>query len=595
MRLAQLLASLSEAELAKIALEHLRTDQQLSHVQLCNHLESVIRSARFLGDFIVNRQPPTFSLLSVLLDTQGLSVAREELRSRAEQETARIREQLDAGELLVRDDGLRIYRKLLYEARRSDADINTSEASLLAVYRREHGIPLSSHFLIEHHTDLREFWMRDEAFDHALGALIASGVLFERDGNVILPEDLVSGVLQALGLSMDTGGTRRLLEHVSSGDMADVLETQMIKSSGSRAEREERLLHERVPANLILEGVGIGELRDICRNTNLSGSGVKDELIERLIAHFAAGHDVVVEAPPPEPLREPRRLNEARFRLLFGCLKNQELLDILRRREGLRQTGSKDQRVTSLWEAHVSETNLLNELMNRDLEDVLQRVGLRLSGSKPERVERLIGHFAGQSVGLEDSCPVELVASPVNSPAVVEHQEAFRKNASSSQQTLQDWLEHLLESPGLVRCYGTEVANPTQQLKNKLSQAAAAKNGLLVLTLADSDALAKTEAALAERWMSNDEWSKSVACVALAQPPGSATVEVLIERASSSPGSRLLERVFPQARVISVAPPVVTCSKCRTELPNAARFCPTCGTPVAVSPGPSGAHVSVGT
>lgn len=109
-------------------------------------------------------------------------------------------------------------------------------------------------------------------------------------------------------------------------------------------------------------------------------------LIERIVRHFATGSDLVVEEEPPAPLKEPRRLDEQQFGLLFGTLKNQELVDILRRRDGLRQSGSKDQRIATLWAAHISEVNLLSDLMNRDLEDVLNRIGLKLAGSKPERV-----------------------------------------------------------------------------------------------------------------------------------------------------------------------------------------------------------------
>jgi hypothetical protein len=48
---------------------------------------------------------------------------------------------------------------------------------------------------------------------------------------------------------------------------------------------------------------------------------------------------------------------------------------------------------------------------------------------------------------------------------------------------------------GQVRCYATEDANPTKQLKNKLSQAAAASGGVLVLMLADESSFAKASVA----------------------------------------------------------------------------------------------------
>src|SRR6185503_2144673 len=98
------------------------------------------------------------------------------------------------------------------------------------------------------------------------------------------------------------------------------------------------------------------------------------------------------------------------------------------------------------------------------------------------------------------------------------NQSLFRQKASNPQMSLQPWLEQLLDATALVRCYATEDANPTKQLKNKLSQAAAASGGLLVLMLADDSSFSKAREALIERWMANVEWPKSVACVALAYP-----------------------------------------------------------------------------
>jgi hypothetical protein len=45
--------------------------------------------------------------------------------------------------------------------------------------------------------------------------------------------------------------------------------------------------------------------------------------------------------------------------------------------------------------------------------------------------------------------------------------------------TIQPWLDELTHGHGLVKCYATEDSNPIKQLKNKLSQAAAARGGVL--------------------------------------------------------------------------------------------------------------------
>lgn len=573
MRLASLLASLPPEELTRIGEENLRTDEVLGHAQLCLHLESSIKSSRFLADFLINRQPPTFSILSVLLEAPDYELPLSDLSARANEMTADLRARLDAGEILERDDTHRVYRRMFYEARRTDNDINASESSLLGVYRREHQIPLTAHFLLEYHSDFREFWALEGALEHELAALRRAGIIFEKDGRVVLPEDLVVGVMQGFGLDMTTSATSRLLEHVSSADMAALLERLAIKISGSRAEREDRLLRERIQASVILEEVGIGDLREICRKVEISMQGVKEDVITRLVAHFSTGRDLVVEAPPPPPLKEPRRLNEVQFASLFVKLSLNELLEILKRRD-LRQSGTKEQRVAALWDAHVSEANLLSELTNRDLEELLGRAGLRTSGSKAERIERLISHFGG-------AVPTPTEPAPAITPDIAEMQAAYRAHSAAGQQALEKWLNDALQGDGLIRCYMTDVSNPSQQMKNKLGQAVSAKNGLLILALSDAEALQRAEEALTERWATNDEWVKSVACVGLSQALPTLNVEVLVERVSTDLTRRFRERIFPSARVVHIASNRLVCTSCGAELVEGAKFCSNCGYPTS--------------
>ena len=199
---------------------------------------------------------------------------------------------------------------------------------------------------------------------------------------------------------------------------------------------------------------------------------------------------------------------------------HQELSDILRRQPDLRQAGTKETKIRTLWEAQLSEATFLGELTNRQLEEVLQRLGLKISGAKnarmgaprrPFRTNALNrrrstnrGASARHSVG--QPCTRIRASRPTK--------VAFRLRASNPQGSLQPWLDDLLGAGGLVRCYATEDSNPTKQLKNKLSQAAAARDGLLVLLLADDGAYMKAREALVERWMTNSEWPKSVACIA---------------------------------------------------------------------------------
>src|SRR5437879_2797406 len=62
-----------------------------------------------------------------------------------------------------------------------------------------------------------------------------------------------------------------------------------------------------------------------------------------------------------------------------------------------------------------------------------------------------------------------------------------------------------------VRCY-TTLAKPSQQMKNKLSQALSlCRDGLLHLHVADRTSHDQALAALRERWESNPQWAKLAA------------------------------------------------------------------------------------
>lgn len=597
MKLAPLLAAQSDEDLERLALEHVRTDKKLARPQLCNFLEGALRSYRFVNDFITNRQPPTFAILTLLLDAPGYELPREGFRDRVMTETRRLADRVDSGDLVARDDQLRLYRRALYEARRNDLDLNSSEAALLALLRRESSIAQVEHFLIEHHQDLREFWDKDDSFAHEKNALRSAGLLFVHDDRVVIPEEIAPAMWQTLGIDMPTDSARRLFGYLSNGELASALEGAGSRTSGSKEARLERMLLQRIQPRIVLRSVGLSTLKDICRETDASVSGNKDELIERIVAHFAQRKDQREEEPVEPPRREPRRLDQEHFETLFSVLLHQELTDILRRFPDLRQTGTKEIRIRTLWEAHLSETTLLGELMNRQLEDVLHRLGLRLGGSKNDRIERIINHFAGAALPQSGSSEADAVSSdrpveraPIDAE-VLANQALFRQRASNPQASLQPWLEQLLDGIGQVRCYATEDANPTKQLKNKLSQAAAASGGLLVLMLADESSFAKAREALIERWMANAEWPKSVACVALAYPLSAPTIEAIIERTESPWAPRLRSRLFPLAEVISVrgddrdqSTTLVSarCVRCRHVLPMGAKFCPNCGKEVDV-------------
>lgn len=393
MRLGELLSLITTEELERLAHEHARADEDLSRPQLLETIESVLRSYRFLQEFLQNRQPPTFAMMLLLLDQPDAALPTVGFRDAVLAETEKICAAIDSEQILKRDDQLRVYRRVLYQARSNDRLIDASEAAILSVLRQELEIANVEHFLIEHHVDLREFWQQDGAFAGELLALRSAGLVFAHEGRTMIAADVAPAIRQVLGLDMPRDAARRLFGHLSGPELYDALANIGAPTSGSKDEKVERLITHHAQPRVALQRVGLETLREICRDTGAAVSGSKDELVRRVVGHFAAGRDLIGEPEPPPPVEEPRRLDRERFASLFSQFRGHELAGLLGEFE-LRRWGGKDLQIETLWESHRAETTLLSKLSNPELEGVLRRVELRPGGSKAERVERLLTHFA---------------------------------------------------------------------------------------------------------------------------------------------------------------------------------------------------------
>jgi hypothetical protein len=396
MRLTALLAELPVSELERLGAEHLGQDDNVTPATLAGTLEGVLKSYSFVRKFISDRMPPTFAILETLLEADGFSCPAGTFRDFVTERTRILANRVETGDLVGRDGGLRLYRRVLLEARRNDLVLDAGEAAILGVLRHELEIRPVEHFLLEHHSDFSVFWGKEHAFLDEMNALRSYGLVFGHAGNVLLAEEVVPLVRQALGIEMPTSHRRRLYTRISGGELGEILKTCRLKASGTRDERLERLVESYVQPSEALRTLSLQVLRDLARDLRTSISGSKDELIDRIVGYFLHGLDLDPgsEAPvaaPPAP--EPRTLEDGRFRALFASLKGDELSDILAAIESSRITGAKDTKVAILAESPYCEASLLGQLTNRSLEEILFRHRLKGSGAKYERVERLIEYF----------------------------------------------------------------------------------------------------------------------------------------------------------------------------------------------------------
>jgi len=263
------------------------------------------------------------------------------------------------------------------------------------VLRRELGMSRVEHFLAEHHVELQEFWKTADCFDKEFEALTTAGLLFVIGDEVLMAEDVAPQIAQSLGIEMSSTALRRLLALLPSVQLADALERVGVRTSGSKQDRIDRIVQHRIQPSEVLRYGSLEALRELASGSGAKPYGSKDELLQRLVRQFATGADLSqVEEPQEDPSRlsEPRALPKDKFTSLFGALRGHELAQILEAFPEVRQSGTKETRVGTLWEVSLSEATLLGSLRNSVLEQILARLGLPTNGSKMTRIERLVNH-----------------------------------------------------------------------------------------------------------------------------------------------------------------------------------------------------------
>ena len=242
MRLADLIRELDDAQLERLEAAHSDGDEQLSREQVRASLETTLRSYAFVKKFVSDCFPPTFSILEVLLEAEGYAVHASQFREGVDGRTEILVDRVSSGELVGRDSSIRIYRRVLHEARRNDLVLDASETGILGVLRQELGVRQVEHFLIEHHPDFHHFWRKPQAFLDQMTTLRGAGLIFVHEGNLVLPEGVVPLVRKVLGFEMAPANRRRLLERFSSSELAGVLQECGLRTSGSRDERLVRVM-----------------------------------------------------------------------------------------------------------------------------------------------------------------------------------------------------------------------------------------------------------------------------------------------------------------------------------------------------------------
>ncbi len=398
MRLSDLLARLSPAQVAELARRIVPGADDYPTGMWANAIEVMLRNSGHVEHSIVTRRPPVLALLVLVLEAEGRSLRRQEAQEAVASQTARWTDLVRDGSI-VGDDRCGLYRRLLAGAWANDLQIDASENALLGLLRHELRMTQVEHFLVSHHPDvLQHFNGGAEDYDRVVDALIGVGVLYEFDGIIFLPEELVPHARRALGVQIERDGARRLLNYLGNEELHSALSAHHLRLAGSKQERIERLVEALAPIDVTLDQVHINSLGDLSRKLGLPISGSKEQKIQRLIEHFDMGRDLLAAMSEPEPpiVAEPKELSCDAFGRLFIEFTAHQLKDALMALDQ-RHSGGKEKLIERLWQSPFSENTILRKFSNSDLQDAFRNSGIDARGNKDERIAKIIAHFAMRS------------------------------------------------------------------------------------------------------------------------------------------------------------------------------------------------------
>ena len=185
--------------------------------------------------------------------------------------------------------------EILLETALEDESISEDEMHLIKAVRKKLGMHETDHYLIQ--ARLNSFprsgnviHSHDEIIQ-VLNSLQKAGVIFY--GNklkpqaYVLPEELIAGVKNYLGIELIKDKFKDLLDCLTMSELKDVLNHLNLRVSGIKDELLQRILITGIQPSEVLNQLDNQRLSDLCRSLpELKVSGTKDEKVSRIIRYF---------------------------------------------------------------------------------------------------------------------------------------------------------------------------------------------------------------------------------------------------------------------------------------------------------------------
>lgn len=410
MELKEILQSYSEEAIDDLAQDKVDevSSLRLPREVLLQEVVAALSSLSYVAKVLAPIRPPAFAFLKLLMDAPGHRSPVEGFRDKVLESADDLTRRARDGRGLSRRKQYELYLRMLHAAWEDEGYVDRSEALLLSALRRELGIWMREHLLLEYHPSVRPIWDGPSSYGQVRNALLSKGLVLIHEGDYVLADEVCRQIRSAWEIELEDDDYRRLLAKLTGQQLRQALEAADLPLSGSKEKRIERLVAGLVPPREVLDSLHITEVQDLCRSCGLSPRGHKGERIGALIDHFDAREDLrepdedEPEAAAQYAEPEPRDLTDEQLLVLLGQLTGDLLYDILEKRD-LRRSGPKADRIKRLTACSWSERTLLGDLRNRDLADLCRKLDVPVSGVKAERIDRLVEWAADPTRDLEEA------------------------------------------------------------------------------------------------------------------------------------------------------------------------------------------------
>jgi hypothetical protein len=397
MKLPEILEKYSDEALDRLARDKIDeiANLRFPRALLLREVAAALASRSYVARALAPTRPPAHAFLKLLIEATGLEMTMDGFREAALELTDSMSASAKTLQDLSPNKNFHLYLQVLFAAWEDDGRVDTSEARMLEALRRELGISVREHLLLEHHPEVRPLWDSPRSYEDTRSHLLSTGLVLMHEGKYLLAEEVAQQIRACWDMPLEDVSYARLLDRLTAAQLHEVLEAAGLQVGGSKEEKIGRVVRGLLSPFEVLDRIHTNDVKQICRSCTLAVSGSKAELIANIVDYFDADLDLraiqeaerAQPAAPSEP--EPRIVAREVFEALLTRFTSDQLYDMLAGSNGPR-SGSKQQRISNILATPFSERSLLAHVRRAELVDACRRAGIGVSGPKEELIDRLV-------------------------------------------------------------------------------------------------------------------------------------------------------------------------------------------------------------